>query len=503
MMKKDKLWTILTSIALAFQVLAEVLTCVIVMRLNMLPAKYNAVLIVAFALLIAATAFLLFMRRKKPVGDIRRIVACMLALLVVCGCAVVSKVATDAYQTMHAMTIPGEVTSIKNIYVFVRNDDPAVQLSDTADYTYAVVQDYDVEYTEKVIEIIEAQTGKALTITQYEKTTDLADALFAKEADALILNGAAVTLMMEEEAYGDFTEKARILYTVTPADLGESEDPIITPGIEGDISTKPFVVYISGSDTRSSILNVSRSDVNILVVVNPVSKQVLLLNTPRDYYVPNPAGKGKLDKLTHCGLYGTECSMEALSNLYDVEINYYAQINFTGFETLIDAVGGITVYSDQAFSAHHTKIQKGMNTLNGAQALDFARERYHVSGGDNGRGKNQMKVIEALIKKLTSGTTIISNYSGILKSMEGMFKTSITMDDVSELVKMQLNDMASWNIQSFAVTGKGGSEKTYSMPGVYAYVMHPNEDVVEQAKNLVDKVIAGENLTDEDVKIPK
>lgn len=495
----------MTAMALVLQILAEVLTCVIVLRLNLLPDKFAVILVVALGVLILLTALLLFVRSKKEISDVRRIIACMLALLVVCGCAVVSKVATDAYEAMHAMTMPGEVTNIKNIYVFVRNDDPATKLSDTADYMYAVVQDYDLEHTDKLIALIEQQTGKTLTVTKYEKTSDLADALFAKEADALILNGAAVTLMMEEEKYEGFTQKARILHTATPADLGEPEvedNPVVTPGIEGNIVKQPFVVYISGSDTRSSKLNVSRSDVNILVVVNPVSKQVLLLNTPRDYYVPNPAGRGKLDKLTHCGLYGTECSMEALGNLYDVEINYFAQINFTGFETLIDAVGGITIYSDQAFSAHDTKIQKGENILNGAQALDLVRERYHVSGGDNGRGKNQMKVVEALIKKLTNGTTIISNYSEILKSLEGMFKTSIGMDEISSLVKMQLNDMASWNIKSFAVTGKGGSEKTYSAPGVYAYVMHPNQSVVDQAANLVNRVLAGEKLTDADVKIP-
>lgn len=506
MTKNYKLWTIISAIVLALQVLSETLTAVIVIRLNVLPDKYTVIMVLALSVFALLTALLLFVRWKKPVSAARRIVACVLALLVVCGCALVSKVAADAYETMHAVTTPGEVTDVKNMYVFVRNEDPARRLSDTADYAYAIVQDYDVEHTEKAISAIEQQTGKTLAVTPYEKTSDLADALFAKEVDALILNGAAVTLLMEEETYADFTKKARILQTMSLADLEGSEqstEPPTVPAVQGDITQNPFVIYISGSDTRSSMLNVSRSDVNILAVVNPVSKQVLLLNTPRDYYVPNPAGKGKLDKLTHCGLYGTSCSMEALEDLYDVKIGSFAQINFTGFETLIDAVGGITVYSDQSFTARDTNIKKGANTLNGAQALDLVRERYHVSGGDNGRGKNQMKVIAALIDKLTNGTTIISNYSEILKSLEGMFKTSIGMEDISKLVKMQLNDMASWNVQSFAVTGNGGSEKTYSAPGVYAYVMHPDKKVVEYAGKLVDRVLAGETLTEEDVKIPE
>ena len=506
-MKNSKIWTILSSVILILQLAAEVLTAAIILRLNVLPGKYMVLLFVVLAVLLLVTALLLFARGKKPVGTARRIIACVLALIIVCGCALLAKVAADAYQTIHKVTQSGEETSVRNMYVFVRAEDPAQSLADTAGYAYAIVADYDVEHTQQAIAVIEEEIRKTLEPAQHEKTSDLADALFSGEADAVIMNGAAVTLLMEEETYADFTQKARILHTMPLAQL-EVTQPTETietepPETERTITNAPFIVYISGSDTRSSKLNVSRSDVNILAVVNPVTKQVLLINTPRDYYVPNPAGNGKLDKLTHCGLYGTECSMEALGDLYDLEVDYYAQINFKGYEKLIDAVGGVTVYSDQSFKARDTYIRKGENKLNGAQALDYARERYHVNGGDNGRGKNQMKVVKALIEKMTSGTTIISNYSSILDSLGGMFSTSVSMDEISMLVKMQLDDMASWNVQSFAVTGKGGSEKTYSAPGVYAYVMHPDEKVVAYAAELVDMVMNGEILTEEDVTIPE
>lgn len=514
-MKNDRLWMILSIIVLALQVLVEALAAWVLIQLNVLPDKFLVALLAAFGALALVTGALLFLRFKKPVGKLRRILAFILAFLIICGCGLVAKVARDAYETIHAVTDNGEVTDVRSTYVFVRTEDPAQTLADTADYTYAVVEDYDVEHTQLAIAVIEEQTGKSLTVEQYERPADIADALFDKKADALILNGAAVTLLMEQDAYADFSQKARILYAVPLEDLekleetlaGSQEDattPSTEPVEQGNITNTPFVVYISGSDTRSSKLSVSRSDVNILVIVNPVTKQVLLLNTPRDYYVPNPAGDGKLDKLTHCGLYGTECSMEALSGLYDVEIGYYAQINFSGFEKLIDAVGGVTVYSDQAFTARdEVRIKKGENFLNGKQALAFSRERYRVTGGDNGRGKNQMKVIAGLIQKMTDGTTIISNYSSILKSLEGMFRTSITMEEISLLVKMQLDDMSKWNVQSFAVTGKGGSEKTYSAPGDYAYVMHPNENVVAHAAELIDRVLAGETLTENDVVPPE
>ena len=360
---------------------------------------------------------------------------------------------------------------------------------------------------EKLAELIEKDSGSAPQVTGYATAAELADALLGDQVDAVIMNGASIALLIEEEDYETFLDQVRILYSVSYDTLDgkdtsatESTDPIDP---EKNVTNTPFVVYVSGSDTRSSVLDVSRSDVNILMVVNPLTKQVLLLNTPRDYYVGNPAGDGALDKLTHCGLYGVDCSMEALEGLYGADIKYYGQINFTGFETLIDAIGGITVYSDQSFTARDTYIQKGENTLNGTQALDFSRERYHVSGGDNGRGKNQMKVITAVIKKMTTGTTVISNYSAIMSSLEGMFSTNLPTSDISMLVKMQLNDLATWDVFSFAVTGTGGSEKTYSAPGHTAYVMYPNEESVEYASGLIKKIMSGELLTEEDMTMPE
>lgn len=503
-MKKSIIWNILFGFVLALQLTAEALTAAIILRLNMLPDKFVVVLVLAFLLMGAMTAVLLFVRfGKKPVSTVRRIMACILALLVVCGCALISKLGVDAYRTMHAVTTPVEETDVRNMYVLVRVDDPAQTLADTAGYTYAVVENHDTEYVEAILNQVQEQTGKENTVIRFTTVAQVVDSLLGEDSQAVVLSGANISLLQETESYKNMWEKVRILCTVPMSELEQTEPTTETTTLpEGDVTNTPFVVYISGSDTRSQYLSTSRSDVNILVVVNPVTKQVLLLNTPRDYFVPNPAGNGVLDKLTHCGNYGVDCSVKALSNLYDVPVDYYAQINFKGFETLIDAVGGVTVYSDQGFDTENGYIQKGENHLDGNLALGFARERYHVNGGDNGRGKNQMKVIKALIEKLTSGTTIISNYTEILKSLEGMFKTSMTMDEISLLVKMQLSDMAQWNVNSFAVTGSGGYEVTYSWPGESLYVMHPHENMVKHASMLIDRVIAGDMLTEADMTLP-
>ena len=337
--------------------------------------------------------------------------------------------------------------------------------------------------------------------------TDSAEALYSGEAGAIILNELYADMLEDTEDYESFEDDTRLLYeieimAVAEEETDEEEETTESAAVSvDDITTTPFIIYISGSDTRSTTLKKSRSDVNILMVVNPTTKQILLVNTPRDYYVQNSAGNWAYDKLTHCGIYGIDCSISTLENLYDVEVNYYIQMNFTGFETLIDDIGGITVYLDSGFTSRGYTFTSGYNTLDGAQALVLARERYSFATGDNERGKNQMKIITAVIEKITSsGSTILSNYSSILSSLENMFVTSLESGDISALVKMQLSDMSSWDINSFAVTGTGGYNTTYSAGSMRLYVMYQNESDVAQATELMNKVLAGETITDEDLE---
>lgn len=269
-----------------------------------------------------------------------------------------------------------------------------------------------------------------------------------------------------------------------------------------DITEDPFIVYVGGSDTRTSKLTEKyNSDVNILVTVNPTTKQVLMINTPRDYYIKTTKTKGKLlDKLTHCGSYGLQCSLDTLGNLYEQEIEYYTMVNFKGFSKLIDAIGGVDVYCEKSFQAHTDDIyfKKGNLHLNGRKALAFVRERYAFEDGDYARGRHQMEVLEEVINTLASGT-IITKYGEILESVEGMFTLGFTNEEISKLVKMQLSDMPSWDIKMYTVTGSGARKETYSMPGQPVYVTVPDYDTVDHAKELMQKVFDGELVTDEDL----
>ena len=262
-------------------------------------------------------------------------------------------------------------------------------------------------------------------------------------------------------------------------------------------------------DTRGELTEKARSDVNILAAVNPQTKQVALINTPRDYYV-DLAGTNSKDKLTHAGLYGVETSMATLGNLYGVNVDQYLRINFAGFISIIDAVGGVDVYSDQAFTSvgspgyyDPTTFAEGWNHLDGKSALAFARERHAFASGDIQRGINQMKVIDAMMNKIKSPTVLMS-FSKLMDAVSDCFVTSLSQEQISALVRMQLASLSDWDIQSYAVTGTSGkSSQCYSAKGQSLYVMKPDENSVNQAKELIASVLGGEGTVSDPQQTPE
>ncbi|MCL2464075.1 MAG: LCP family protein, partial [Micrococcales bacterium] len=242
-----------------------------------------------------------------------------------------------------------------------------------------------------------------------------------------------------------------------------------------------------------AITNRSRSDVNQLLVVNPSTGKVLIVNTPRDYYVQLAGTYGLKDKLTHSGVYGIDVSIGTLQNLYGITINYYLRLNFTSIVQIVNALGGIDVDSDVAFTTTHGgyQITKGMNHLNGDQTLGFVRERYQAPGGDRGRGVDQQAVIEAIIKKLEQPSTL-SNYTTILAQIQAGIQTSMPNNVIAAQVKQQLSNKTSWSTTTYSVDGSNGSEYTYSYPHQKLYVMIPDQSTVNMARQKIAAVIAGQ-----------
>ena len=275
------------------------------------------------------------------------------------------------------------------------------------------------------------------------------------------------------------------------------------------ITKEPFVLYLSGVDNRGELTEKARSDVNILAVVNPTTKRVALINTPRDYYV-DLAGTDSKDKLTHAGLYGVETSMATLGNLYGIQVDHYIRIDFSGFISIIDAVGGVDVYSDQAFTSvgspgyyDPTTFAEGWNHLDGKSALAFARERHAFASGDIQRGINQMKVIDAMLNKIKS-PALLMGFSKIMDAASDCFVTDFSQDQISALVRMQLSDFANWDIQSYTVTGSSGtSTQCYSAKGQKLYVMKPDEASVSKAKEMIATVLGGEGTVSDTTQTPE
>ena len=513
-MKKRQIWNIIFAALFALLFIIEIVAIRSILRLDMLPGGLVAILITLFVLYDGVVAYFMFLRgRRVPrnkvrtVAKRRRIIACVLSIVMACGCIVIATVAGDVYDTLHMVVetpaeTPEEAPGITRT-VYVRQYDRAQELIEAKDYNYGIVIHYDDVCTQQAVEEVKKQVGGNIQITEYTSVFSMADALLSGKLDAMILSSGYVSILEGDERYETFGEMTRALADVKIEGDGQELDGSgLLMNAEADIAEngklKPFIVYVSGSDSREGVLDNGRSDVNILAVVNPETRQVLLVNSPRDFLVQNPHANGAEDKLTHCGIWGVQNSMGALEALYGHPVQYYAQLNFTGLEKLVDAIGGITVKSDVAFTLYRNagKIKVGKNTLNGKEALAFARTRKGLDGGDNDRGKNQMKVIKAVIDKATSGTTIINNYSAIMKSIDGMFIMNIPTALITQLVKNQLADMSGWNVVSYSATGKGGNFECYSAPGQKLYAIKPSEDKVAEAKALMDKVFAGEILSE-------
>ena len=311
------------------------------------------------------------------------------------------------------------------------------------------------------------------------------DNLKSGKSKAMVLSGSYASLL--ESVDSNYASNLKTIYTYKIKKKNNNSAK--------QVDSKVFNIYISGIDTYGSISTVSRSDVNIIMTVNMNTHKILLTTTPRDAYVKIPdGGADQYDKLTHAGIYGVETSEKTLENLYGIKIDYYARINFTSFLKLIDQLGGVTVHNDQAFTSLHGKFDfpVGDIQMNSEQALGFVRERYSLDGGDNDRGKNQEKVISAIVNKLASLKSV-SNFTSIVNNLQDSVQTNMSLDTINALANTQLDSGSKFTVTSQAVTGTGstGQLTSYAMPNSSLYMMKLDDSSVESAsqaiKNLMEE----------------
>lgn len=454
------------------QLLVTLIFAGLIINLNVVPFKY---LIPMIIILIIFEAFTLYTQLYGKCNKIGKFFAVFMCLALSLGCNYLSKT-----QTM-LQDISGASIKIYDISVIVLKDDPAKSIDDVKNYVFGIVEENDRANTDKVIQDINDKLSTELSTITFQDFDSQVEALYNGEVGAIILGEAYREMILD--IYEDFNEKTRVIFS------HQIEKEVETKISDKKVIEDPFTIYISGIDTYGSISKTSRSDVNIIANINPNTKEILLTTTPRDYYVPLiPVSKGQEDKLTHAGIYGVDVSIATLEELYDIDLDYYIRINFTTLIKMVDSLGGITVYSKYAFDAGGYSFQKGDNKLNGEEALAFSRERYSFGAGDNQRGLNQMEVIKGMINKAVS-PAIITNFNSIMSNISGSLETNMGLNEIKSLVKMQMNDMAEWNIEFNNVTGQGARKVTYSYGSRPLYVMIPDNSSVTDAKEKMQQVL--------------
>ena len=446
----------------------------LIFRHNILAFRYLNVITAAVVILVALASLLLIIYRK-----VEKFTIFFLTLAIL-----VSSVSFFALQQFVGFTSHINSTSNYSEYsmsVVVLKDSEVHNVTQLDSVTGPT--DTDNENIQKLIADIKTSQSKELTVEQSTSYLAAYKSLVSGEAKAIVLNSVFENII--ESEYPDYASKIRKIYTKNIT------KEVAAPKVS---KNKSFNVYVSGIDTYGPISSVSRSDVNILMTVNRDSKKILLTTTPRDSYVPiADGGNNQKDKLTHAGIYGVDSSIHTLENLYGVDINYYVRLNFTSFLKLIDLLGGVDVYNDQEFTSRHGKFHfpVGNVHLDSEQALGFVRERYSLADGDRDRGRNQQKVIVAIIQKLTS-TEALKNYSDIIQGLQDSLQTNMPIETMMDLVNAQLESGGSYKVNSQDLKGTGQMGlPSYAMPDSNLYMMEIDDSSLAAAKSAIQDVMEG------------
>lgn len=444
---------------------------------NILAFRYLNILLIAFfiAFLLLSAWFLI--QNKAPKTT-------FVLLLMVLGVGTVTVFATSQLLDLtDGVNRQADYTEFE-MAVYVKEDSDIKDIKEITEVT-APQGNNNADNLQALLDNIQKTQHHELTVKDASSYLAAYQSLQNGEAQAIVLNSSFEDMVAGFDA--DYSTKIRKIYSYkirnkvdTQAQTRSNEDV--------------FNIYVSGIDTYGPVTSVSRSDVNIIMTVNRKTKKVLLTTTPRDAYVPiADGGNNQSDKLTHAGIYGVDASIHTLENLYGIHIDYYVRLNFTSFLKLIDLLGGIDVENDQEFTSLHGKYHfpVGKVHLDSEQALGFVRERYSLEGGDNDRGKNQEKVIAAIIKKLTSAQ-VLGNYNEIIKNLQGSIQTNIQLPVLMNLINTQLETGGSYQVESQALTGQGRMDlPSYAMPDSNLYMMEVDQNSLAVTKETIQKVMEG------------
>lgn len=481
--KKDKKINIYKIIGIILM-LSSITLLGVTIYIDILPLKYLSVLIGILLLLNIIFNFFLFRKKvKKKPKKIVSIISILFSILFLLGSFYI-------YKTFAVIDNFSQKYKTYTYHVVVPNESSYEKIEDLSTKTLGYYND-NSEATKKAIN----KLGTVITTENegFGNLESLGVSILTEEKDSILLEESQKIKLdtagnneSSENVLSGFSGKTRILYTFKVKAKPESKDVNVTKDV--------FNIYISGMDEYGEVSEISRSDVNMVLTVNPKTKQILITNIPRDYYVQLHDTTGYKDKLTHAGNYGIETSVKTLEDLLGIEINYYFKVNFSSLENIINALGGVDVYSEYTFTTWNGyNFTKGYNSVDGKAALAFARERKTFTDGDNQRGKNQQALIEAIFRKVTS-PEMITKYNSLLNSLSDSIITNMPTKSMTNLAKMQLKDNAKWIITSNSLKGIGSYDYTYTYPYQELYVMVPEEESITESKTLITKILNDELL---------
>ena len=454
-----------------------VLTCFLlflIFRYHILAVSYINLLLAAIMVFIALVALFLISNRKA-----KKFTLIMLLLSIVASSLALVGVHQFVSLANHLNATSNY--SSYSISVAVLADSEIGNVSQLSSVTAPTKTD--AENIKKLLDDIKTSQNKDLKVEDSSSYLAAYKSLLAGETKAIVLNSVFENLI--EQEYPDHAKKIKKIYTKE-----------LTKTVEAPKSSqnKAFNIYISGIDTYGPISSVSRSDVNIIMTVNQETKKILLTTTPRDAYVPiADGGNNQNDKLTHAGIYGVDASIHTLENLYGIDLNYYARLNFTSFLKLIDLLGGVDVYNDQEFTSLHGNYHfpVGNVHLDSEQALGFVRERYSLANGDGDRGRNQQKVISAIVQKLTSAEAL-KNFDDIMQSLQDSVQTNMPPETMVSLVNAQLVSGGKYTVITRDLKGTGRMDlPSYAMPDSSLYMLEVDPNSLETLKTEIKDIMEG------------
>ena len=465
-------------------------------KINVLPTKLLFLITIVFVLLDAIFALLLCYYTRAIVS---KIICVVITLVLIFGSCM------GGYYISKTGSLLTNITNVtkhaKNtVSVVVKQSSDIKNKSHLNGLSVGTLRTIGTQGSSKALKEL-SKDGIVMNQNEYDSLSAMLEAFYNGEVDSIIINESSRSQILDMESYADFDNNTRVVYQTSYKVENTDKANAVS-----DITSKPFNVLISGSDTRGGFDENGRSDVIMVATINPKTSTILLTSVPRDFYVTTACDaadgcmQGALDKITHTGIHGTNTTKRTVEQLLGIEINYTFKVGFDAVTDLVDAVGGVDVTVAPGYAVDHfacmynLSVHEGVNHLNGEQALAFARERYAYTEGDRQRTKNQQLVLMGIVDKITS-PSIVQNYSSIMDAMADTFSTTMSSSEISDLIKYQINNNPKWKMEQYMVDGTGDTLMCAEL-GDAASVMVPNQSTVKMAKDKINAVLAGKSADD-------